>query len=160
MSIECTADPVAPLASGFWYGTLRADVIDQCDGEFILLPLDDAIGKETPIPKVGVRLIGSVVKILRESDGWRGRPLNLRAITGQIIWMREEIEAIDNVEGALHGLVDLVLSGHSKHEIRGIVWGVGPSVIEVIFGIERLIADIAVEQSGCEFQTGPDGRKV
>ena len=69
MSVERTAGPEDPLSSGFWYGALGADVIDECDREFIPLPLNTAVGKETPIPEVGVRLIRPIVKILYESNG-------------------------------------------------------------------------------------------
>src|SRR5262249_48772248 len=136
MRVERAAGPKHSLAPGFWYGTLRTDVVDQCDGDVILFPLDAAVGKEAPIAKVGVRLIRAVVKILYERDGRRSGPTNLRAITGQLVRIREIVIAVDDVEGAFHRFSDLILGSDSKHEVRRIVWQVAPRVVEIVLRIE------------------------
>src|SRR5262245_15359077 len=85
MRIDRTTGPENPLATGFWNGALGTDVIDQCDGEITPFPLNAAVRKKAPISKVGVRLIRPIIKILRESNGWRGCPAKLRAITRQVV---------------------------------------------------------------------------
>ena len=76
-----------------------------------------------------------------------------------MVGSREEIEAIDDEEGALHRLAELILGGQPKHEVGRIIREVGPSVVEVVFGIERLIADKTIEQPGCGFRPVPMGAR-
>src|SRR6185369_13919154 len=68
--------------------------------------------------------------------------------------------SIHNEQRAGELLAEGIACGHSCHQVRSEVSSPGSAVVEVIFGVERIVADQAAEDSALQGEPFANGRKI
>src|SRR6266851_7833384 len=138
----------------------RSSLIFESYRHWTSLPFRNAIRKETPEFQCGIGLVRAIEDCLLDVHVLRGGVDELPAGTRNIVCMSKMPIAIKDERRCREFSRERITGVHPEHQIRRVVCSPGARILEVIFGVQRIIADEAVEEPRLDRESVAYRRKI